>query len=121
MIGLLQAFCKNKFIEYLILSSPTHEFPKLLNFFLDHLSMFPEAIHEVLIQTLTTMAFDCPEENLGSQMIRGIMDGIGSRFKGILSMNQFTLNFQKHEVISTLEACLEVRWVIFFIFDSREI
>ncbi|KAF9349546.1 Exportin-4, partial [Mortierella sp. NVP85] len=106
IIGLLNAFGQRASARDALLQS--EHFPPLVSFFIDHLSVLPEVIHNPLIQSVTTIISYAPSEQLNGHYFGLIGGAIESRFVAVLHDKSFQERYQAQEVMTQIMNGLEM-------------
>ncbi|KAF9437381.1 Exportin-4 [Entomortierella beljakovae] len=98
IISLLNTFGQRTQLRNALLHS--EQFPPLVSFFIDNLSVLPEIIHNPLIQSVTTIISYAPSEQLNAHYFGLISNAIETRFAAILRDESFQANYQNPEVMN---------------------
>ncbi|KAI1319628.1 Exportin-4 [Mortierella claussenii] len=106
IIALMNAFGQRTPVRNTLLQSA--QFPPLVSFFIDHLSVLPEVIHNSLIQSITTIISYAPSEQLNGHYFNLISTAIETRFAAVLHDKSFQANHQTPEVMNQIMNGLEM-------------
>ncbi|KAG0001953.1 Exportin-4 [Entomortierella chlamydospora] len=106
IIALLNTFGQRTPLRNALLQS--EQFPPLVSFFIDNLSVLPEVIHNPLIQSITTIVSYAPSEQLNAHYFNLISTAIETRFAAVLQDKMFQINYQTPEVMNQIMNGLEM-------------
>ncbi|KAG0209723.1 Exportin-4 [Mortierella sp. GBA30] len=106
IIALLNTFGQRSSVRNALLQSA--QFPPLVSFFIDNLSLLPEVIHNSLIQAITTIISYAPSEQLNGHYFGLISTAIETRFAAVLQSQSFQTRYQDNEVMSQIMNGLEM-------------
>ncbi|KAF9940935.1 Exportin-4 [Mortierella alpina] len=106
IIALLNTFGQRSSVRNALLQSA--QFPSLVSFFIDNLSLLPEVIHNSLIQAITTIISYAPSEQLNGHYFGLISTAIETRFAAVLQDQSFQARYQDNEVMSQIMNGLEM-------------
>ncbi|KAG0300024.1 Exportin-4, partial [Dissophora globulifera] len=106
IVALLNTFGSRAHVRNALLQS--EQFPPLVSFFIDHLSVLPEVIHNSLIQSITTIISYAPTEQLNGHYFNLISTAIETRFAAVLHDESFQSRYQSQEVMSQIMNGLEM-------------
>ncbi|KAG0210105.1 Exportin-4, partial [Mortierella sp. GBA43] len=106
IIALLTTFGQRSSVRDALLQSEL--FPPLVSFFIDHLPVLPEVIHNPLIQSVTTIISYAPSEQLNGHYFGLIAGAIETRFVAVLHDKSFQERYQTPEVMTQIMNGLEM-------------
>ncbi|GJJ69908.1 exportin-7 [Entomortierella parvispora] len=106
VIALLNSLGQRSALRDALLRS--EQFPPLVQFFIDNLSVLPEVIHNSLIQSITTIISYAPSEQLNGHYFNLISTAVETRFAAVLHDKSFTVRYQTPEVMSQIMNGLEM-------------
>ncbi|KAG0369922.1 armadillo-type protein [Gamsiella multidivaricata] len=106
IIALMNTFGQRSSVRNALLQS--EQFPPLVSFFIDHLSVLPEVIHNSLIQSITNIISYAPTEQLNGHYFNLISTAIETRFAAVLHDKSFQSRYQTPEVMSQIMNGLEM-------------
>ncbi|KAG0264667.1 Exportin-4 [Mortierella polycephala] len=106
IIALLNTFGQRSPVRNALLQS--EQFPPLASFFIEHLAVLPEVIHNSLIQSITTIISYAPSEQLSAHYFNLISNAIEVRFAAVLQDKSFQATYQTPEVMSQIMNGLEM-------------
>ncbi|KAF9191230.1 Exportin-4 [Haplosporangium sp. Z 11] len=106
VIALLNTFGQRSPVRNALLQS--EQFPPLVSFFIEHLAVLPEIIHNSLIQSITTIISYAPSEQLSGHYFNLISTAIEARFAAVLQDKSFQATYQTPEVMSQIMNGLEM-------------
>ncbi|KAF9935848.1 Exportin-4 [Modicella reniformis] len=105
-IALLNTFGQRSSVRDALLQS--EQFPPLISFFIDHLSVLPEVIHNSLIQSITTVISYAPTEQLNGRYFGLIATAVETRFVAVLNDKSFQESYQTPDVMAQIMNGLEM-------------
>ncbi|KAG0038020.1 Exportin-4 [Podila clonocystis] len=106
IISTMNTFGQRSSVRNALLQSD--QFPPLVSFFIDNLNVLPEAIHNSLIQSITTIISYSPSEERNSHYFGLISNAIETRFAAVLHDESFGARYQSSEVMAQIMNGLEL-------------
>ncbi|KAG0234033.1 Exportin-4 [Actinomortierella wolfii] len=106
IIRVLNAFSLSSSVRNTLLNS--EQFPPLIQFFIDHLSELPEAVHNSLIQSLACIISYTPSEQMSAHYFSLISGTIEARYRAVQQSIHSASQYQNAKVVEQVMNCLEM-------------